>query len=347
MAYEVDYLAVGEGERSADAIALRFADSVSGNAGVVVIDGGTKESGISLVELIRSRYGRNQVDVVLCTHPDADHASGLTVVLEEMQVGHLLMHLPWEHATAMKDLFKGARVTAGGLERKLTRSLRHASTLEDLARKKGVPIYEPFAGTSAFGGVLRVLGPTEDYYHRLVASFDCTPEPKRGLMEEIERVLAEAVEWIDDNPFVNLLDDVDRTSPENNSSAIVLFSIDGHNLLFTGDAGITALCAAADYADALGVDLSQLTFLDVPHHGSRRNAGRTAYQRIRAKTAYISAAKNSDKHPSKKVTNALLKAGTQLVGKTCGRNIWFHNQAPARPDYALLVTEPFHGRVEQ
>ena len=348
MAYEIDYLAVGEGESSADAIALRFVEPSTAAQRVMIIDGGTKESGAGLVELVNKRYGTNRVDVVICTHPDADHASGLTVVLERMEVGYLIMHLPWNHADSLKRMFKGGHITSSGLERKLTRSLQHASSLEDLALSKRVPVYEPFEGLTAFDGLVEVLGPSQAYYETLVANFDCTPEPKEqhNLLGGIATFVREAIEWVDDNMFVNLLDDVDTTSPENSSSAIVLLRIDGQKCLFTGDAGKTSLVLAADYADRRGISLTDLAFLDVPHHGSKRNAGKTAFGRIKAKTAFISAARNSSKHPSRKVMNALLKNGS-AVFKTCGRNIWHHDGTPVRPDYGPLTPEPFYEKVEK
>ena len=51
---------------------------------IVVIDGGYQDSGKALVELIRNTYGSNRVDLVVSTHPDNDHVSGLHVVLEEL-----------------------------------------------------------------------------------------------------------------------------------------------------------------------------------------------------------------------------------------------------------------------
>src|SRR5438477_6112421 len=106
MAFEVDFLGVGQGERSADAIALRIADpSAPSGQRVMVIDGGTQDSGEQLVDHVQSYYGTKHVDYVVLTHPDADHASGLTVVLDKLNVGTLVMHKPWEHANEIRSMF--------------------------------------------------------------------------------------------------------------------------------------------------------------------------------------------------------------------------------------------------
>jgi len=81
MAFEIDFLPVGDGERSGDAIAMRFGEVLKpGSQTVLVIDGETKESGKALVAHVTNYYGTGTVDAVICSHSDADHASGLTEV---------------------------------------------------------------------------------------------------------------------------------------------------------------------------------------------------------------------------------------------------------------------------
>src|SRR5687768_13513744 len=98
MAYEVDFLPVGDGERSGDAIAVRFGNLNDPNQQyVVVIDGGFTDTGMELVTHIKKFYNTTHVDLVISTHPDSDHAAGLSVVLSELTVSQLWMHKPWEH----------------------------------------------------------------------------------------------------------------------------------------------------------------------------------------------------------------------------------------------------------
>jgi Metallo-beta-lactamase superfamily len=180
--YEIDFLAVGEGERSGDAIAVRFGNlsTYPIQQTVLVIDGGTKQSGQKLVEHIRSHYGTNQVNAVISTHPDCDHISGLRVVLEELEVGQLAMHQPWNHATNIKSLFTRS-ITGAGLEKKIREELELAHELESIAMRKRIPIIEPFAGVSGFSGAVQILGPSQDYYKSLLPQFECTPQPKLDL----------------------------------------------------------------------------------------------------------------------------------------------------------------------
>lgn len=79
MGYELDFLGVGEESKSGDAIALRFGNlfGTRHEQTVVVIDGGFKSTGDSVVEHIRSHFNTGVVDVVISTHPDQDHINGL------------------------------------------------------------------------------------------------------------------------------------------------------------------------------------------------------------------------------------------------------------------------------
>jgi glyoxylase-like metal-dependent hydrolase (beta-lactamase superfamily II) len=173
MPHEIDFLPVGDGERSGDAIALRFWDSLKPNEqSVVVLDGGTKESGAKLVEHITTHYKTKVVNAVICTHSDADHASGLTEVLENLDVKHLFMHLPWKHMGDLEEQLKKAQPT-DELRQHFKKSLDNAHELEKLASKKGIPIHEPFSDKIPPNNVFAILGPSTRYYEGLLKSFRC------------------------------------------------------------------------------------------------------------------------------------------------------------------------------
>lgn len=349
MGFEVDFLPVGDGEKSGDAIAIRFGDLARNQQTVIVIDGGTQDSGEALVKHIRRHYGTSHVDFAILTHPDGDHASGLRIVLEDMQVGHLLMHRPWQHAADIRDMFRTGRLTTPGLRDRLKDELDLAWELEQIAVRKKIPITEPFAGIGTDSGSLLVLGPTNEYYQRLLPGFRSTPEPKNDLRSIIEAALKgvkEVAEYAFETIGIETLDDTGETSAENNSSAIVLFTLDSHRLLFTGDAGIPALSAAADFAHANRIDLTALRFLHVPHHGSKRNIGPSILNRIRASTAFVSSSPNGGpKHPAKKVTNALIRRGSQVFA-TCGNTICHYADCAPRSGWGPLTPIPFFNQVD-
>jgi beta-lactamase superfamily II metal-dependent hydrolase len=351
MGFEIDYMPVGDGEKSGDAITLRFGNLFGPRSEqrVIVIDGGFQDSGEELANHIKEHYKTDQIDLVISTHPDADHVSGLSVILENFKVNAILMHKPWEHTEDIKNLFKDGRITASGLETRLEKSLQQASDLESLAREKGVHVYEPFEGDTAFNGIMHILGPSQDYYESLLPLFRGTPQPISSLasiFEPIKKAAQEVIEWVSDHMGIDLLDDEDRATAENNTSTVILFTIDGKKLLFTGDAGITALTNAVDYAESKNIKLDDLNFFDMPHHGSKRNIGSSILKRIKTGLALASASMNSKKHPAKKVTNALQKHGA-TVYSTKGAKLRHHHDAPDRVGWSTAQPIPFYDKVEK
>ncbi|HXK21633.1 MAG TPA: MBL fold metallo-hydrolase [Myxococcota bacterium] len=376
MAFEIDFLAVGDGDRGGDAIALRFGN-LSGpreQQTVIVIDGGWTDTGSELVDLIRKCYGTDRVDVVISTHPDADHSSGLLVLLDELKVGDLLMHLSWDHTGDIARMFRDDRVTDESVRLKLRRSLESACALSTKAKRKGIPITEPFQGVSGFNGQLEILGPTRSYYDSLLPHFRGTPDPMPlatllaglrspqqspplgGLLGQPSRLASSllGIRATESHEIETLIEPSEGTSPENNTSAITLIRVDGKALLFTGDAGIPALTIAADRLNALGLGRA-IDFIQVPHHGSRRNVGPAILDRLvgprlsqaaMTKMAFCSCPKDSQKHPAKKVANAFRRRGAP-VHATKGMSLrWNSKDAPPRPNYGPATPLPHYFDVE-
>lgn len=362
MGFEIDFLPVGDGEKGGDAIALRYGklDGTRSEQVVIVIDGGTKESGENLVKHIQEYYKTEQVNFVISTHPDADHSSGLTVVLENLKVDNLWMHRPWEHAQDIKDAFKNGRITGKGLKESIKKSLENAYELETIAKRKEISIFEPFSDLSKKDDKLIILGPSEEFYEDLLPNFRETPEPKEAVAwpEKFVTVVKEVVRWIAETWGIETLTDPEEgeISAENNTSTILLLQLNGKKFLFTGDAGTEALNNAIDKAESLGIDLREVGFLQIPHHGSKHNVGPTILNYIIGeklqekkyfKIAYISAPKNGDpKHPSRKVVNALKRRGAEAYAT---KDISMRHSSPDAPDRGWRKADPlpFYDQVEE
>lgn len=327
--YEIDFLPVGNGTRSGDAIAVRYGSP--GNYKVMVYDGGTKESGQALVDHIKAYYGTERVDYVVNSHPDGDHASGLSIVLEQLEVGELWMHRPWEYSAEIRDYFKDGRITDNSLAERLKEKMGAAYALEQFASEKSIPIFEPFQGSKI--GDFEVFSPERDWYvHELIPQFAKSPEQKSestmsfaAAMNSIKEMARKAIEWVTEHWHIESLREDVKTSAENESSVILYGVIEGRGIFLTGDAGIQGLHAAADYAESLGISISStLKFTQIPHHGSRNNVSTSVLDRIvgekksyddgnRSISAFVSVAKESTTHPRKAVTNAFIRRGSSVV----------------------------------
>ena len=211
-------------------------------------------------------------------------------------------------------------------------------------------VSEAFTGDHTHDRAFIVLGPTRDYYQQLIAQFRRTPDAK-GLFDGIVTFAEKGVDRVMNyiNELIHgesLTEPAEDTSAENNSSMILLFQVDGHKALFTGDAGVPALTAAVDYADSQGISLKDLNLLHVPHHGSKRNVGPAILDRVWAQEAFISASKEgAPKHPSKKVTNALYRRGMK-VHVTQGRDVLKPYDSPGRAGWVSIEPLPFYELVE-
>ena len=369
MGYEVDFLAVGDESKSGDAIALRFGNLYGERAeqAIIVIDGGFIDDGQKLIDLIKKYYGTDIIDLVIATHPHGDHTAGLETILNKMQVNEFWMHKPWDesHTNNISRWFTDGRVTDNSIREALRESLDTARELEKIAIQKGIPIIEPFVGVYKDFGFSRIdiAGPTLEYYESLLPDFAGTPESKAyesgGVLERALAGVTEFVKKIVESWGIETLDDSGETSAENNSGAITLLRVDKKTLLFTGDAGIPALTHAADLLEGSEITSENYSFIQVPHHGSKRNVGPTILNRLvgpklseeqkdtKKMSAFCSCAvKGEPKHPAKKVANAFKRRGAPVI-ITQGSGKHHFNDAPDREGWITVAPLPFYEEVEE
>lgn len=352
MFFELDFLPVDSGERSGDAICMRYGEREEEQI-VIVIDGGTVETGENLVEHIKNFYNTDVVDHVISTHPDSDHVSGLRKVVEELDVKNVWMHQPWNHAEELKDKFKDTRFTTEGLAKKLREAYSLAAELEEIAEEKGVPISEPFQGMQV--GVFLVLSPTLDWYLDLVPQFDNTPEAKTVSEGFFKKAIRAVLSWIDEEWDIETLSETANTSPSNESSVILYANLDDKKILLTADSGIQALGAAADYAEDNEIDLKKGNFYQIPHHGSRNNVTPTVLNRIignklpkgsqKIKIGLASVSSQSKTHPRKVVTNAFQRRGVETY-KTDSEWVCYRHNIKSRENATNMEPIEFSSQVE-
>jgi beta-lactamase superfamily II metal-dependent hydrolase len=351
LAFEIDFHPVGDGEKGGDAITIQYGRLNSENnfsQKVIVIDGGTLDSGKKVVEHIKNVYKTNTVDLIINTHPDNDHCSGLREIVNNLTVKEMWLHMPWHLSKQFLDIFKDGKITNSSLKERLKDALNIVSELELMAEEKGIALKQPFVREMYDNGVIKVLGPTKDYYMELLPLFNSTPEPVKGsLFSRTFSTVKDVVSTVFESMDIETLNETGETSPENNSSVISLFSYAGKKVLFTGDAGIPAIKKVITIADYNNITLNDLMVLQIPHHGSKRNLSPSILNSIKAESAYISCPKKGDpKHPAKKVTNALIRRGMNPY-VTKGNILYSRQNTLVRAGYYSAIPIPFYNQVEE
>lgn len=350
MGYEIDFLPVGNGDTSGDAIVLRYGNlwGRRSEQTVVVIDGGYNDTGKAIIDHLDQYYATNRIDLVVSTHPDADHINGLRTVVDELDVDELWMHLPDQHSVDLAAMKATGWRNVTHMRDTLQKSLSAASDLEAAARAKGIPITEPFTGVAR--DRLVVVGPSQAFYEELLPQFT-TYAGKATLAATVKAAIRSL---IPETLYLETLTDDGETSPENNSSTVILLQIDDRSLIFTGDAGMPALENAADSLDGAAFDWSSVKFMQIPHHGSKRNVGPSVLDRFLGekgqvahnKSALASAGPDAaPKHPHKKVLNAFTRRGCD-VATTAGRAIRYSHDAPDRSGWTPIEPLPLYTEVE-
>jgi beta-lactamase superfamily II metal-dependent hydrolase len=368
MKCEIEFLAVGSASKPGDAIILRYGDVNAYQ--LMLVDGGNSETGEKIVAHLKKQFGSNaELEHVLLTHSDADHASGLRTVLKEIKVKNMWLHVPWLLSAEALHLFKDKRWTAEGLSAAIKKEYDIISEILDLAVAQGSNLAYPFQGS--YIGPFHILSPNRNAYLYLLPQFEKTPDPDKEAIEAASMwvgkasILAKLMElakskiegWTTETWEKELLRDGGITSASNESSVVLYGTFeDNRRVLLTGDAGLRSLSWAAQYALAVGLPLKQFTFVQIPHHGSRRNIGPTVLNElvgpIQSKgttgkfSAYVSAPADDSTHPRNIVLNAFTRRGGEVI-RTQGVDKVHRGGFPKRDGYSDAEASPFFAEVEE
>lgn len=338
--FEIDFLGV-ETAKSGDAITLRY--SVNGVTGVHVVDGGYIDTGDQIIEHIKTYYSTLEIENVILTHPDRDHANGLRKVLEQCTVRNLWINRPWIYADQLIHRFENYESVAA-LRSKLRSIYDATAMLEDIAIAKKIPIHAPIQGEKI--GPFLVMAPTLERYLDLIVESDRTPESVeestldnavKGLLEALKAAATYIMSLWGEEYFPP-----GPTSRENEMSVVQAAILNGKSILLTGDAGREALQEVIDYAPIAGLALPGIDYFQVPHHGGRHNVSTEILDQILGPrldqkpsqytwNAVCSSAKADEDHPRKSVVRAMLHRGAHFAA-TESKTIGF-SQGITRPGW--------------
>ncbi len=348
MSYEVDFIGTPKVEKDYDAIAFRYWSQEEKRWIICVFDGGTSEAGEALAGHLDKYYLNNlpkQIDMVFCSHPDLDHASGLKYILQNYSVRYLVMNRPWTYIDELYEKVKDGRITKESLERTLRDKYKFIDELETLAEKqKNCHIIRGIVESKLFSA-MQIVSPSQDFYLQCLVDSEKTPAMEsvtesKSVQTFAMNALRSLGKWLQAKWGKDDIREGETTTPDNESSIVLRVQPSGDNpFLLLGDVGCKGLSAAMDYADDRECSLSKCTFLQVPHHGGRHNVSPSVLDRLLgakvpkgtppSKVAFVSVGKDSD-HPRKCVTNAFINRGCEVYVSSTTTKHHQHGKVPDR-----------------
>jgi len=303
--FEIFFLFLG----NADSILIRHYNQ--GVKTVILVDGGCKKHA-SIVRSFLRDLGEAEIHHLVCSHHHEDHAAGL---VELVQDASLTIRKAWVHSGALAlDRIDRARFQAfGSLLRRIQASKETQNELLNALRKRGVLTEEPFAVSQAWIGPLLIVSPTKEFYNAQlelirqenVASALNERYQRRDSRAIVEAVFGRSAQSEEDDGELG----GEPTSPENEISTVLLLPWTNSdnttkNFLLTSDAGTAALTDLKNRSEQAQGILKSLRWMQIPHHGSRRNLNIDLIDYFKPVTGFVSA-EGSKKHPSVKLVNAI------------------------------------------
>jgi hypothetical protein len=291
--------------RHGDALWIEYGDP--GRPRRILVDGGPRSRATDqrLRQLIRERIDsdtdRPGFELIVVTHIDADHITGILNLLEDPDLAFTTRDLwfnGWDHLPS--DLL-GAK---------------QGEALSDAIRARRLPWNHDFVGSAVQipeegplprieledGMTLTLLSPSRSELAALRPVWKQEVEaaglvPGQGAAQPAEQpdVLGERplnLEELADEPFEG--DD----SAANGASIAFLAEHDGRRLLATGDAHAPTLLAGLQrLADQQGVDRVAVDAVKLPHHGSKYNLSRELVNLLDANRFLFSTNGGIYRHP--------------------------------------------------
>lgn len=288
----IDLLNVG----NADAIVVWLRDAKQKYDKIVVIDAGNEGDGDSLFLHLETQvfpycFSKEEPDFIVCSHLDDDHLGGMLDLVEYYPNSKYLFHEPrdvasFERTASIEVISESLRKTANLL------------TKEKFNPENRLKCFASCAFTYRF----RMLAPTRDYYESQVKKF-------KGHDEYMKKLSARSSIIIERDEMMESLEQLgekDDPSPFNKTSIIIMVKVNGKKFLFPGDAAQESFQNIDDWREKL----SDLYFLKVPHHGSKRNLSEELLNVMRPSYAAISAS-GTNNHPDRALLSYLDEIGTK------------------------------------
>ena len=321
----VEMINVGKG----DAILVELRD-LSNKGLTLIIDGGCDEKDVEILPFLEQHHVNN-TKVVISTHSDNDHIGGLSEIISAVKPVSVLINDPRDYQVESVFINRARRELSADDFNTLESALDRITEVRTSARTAGSQVSSAFASPKPIitwgPWNVYVVGPTPQFYNEIWLNAGGLNDLYRSDDENIIETLVKTGK--------SILDDGIDTNGMNNTSIMILIEGPSEKILLTGDAGMRAIREAHNIRD-----LSNLSILDVPHHGSRRNLDSALIELMRPIMAYISSP-GTNKHPRNAIVKKLQQVGS-VVYSTCkaGTTSIYHHRNIPRINYRNISPWP-------
>jgi beta-lactamase superfamily II metal-dependent hydrolase len=347
MKYEIEMLDVN----TADAFLIHYIDD-NELSHIIMIDSGNYEDADKIIKHIRTYYDKVStngwngyiIDIAIVTHPDDDHIGGFVHMLEYLRDGQLCdfsFNAFWVNDPTVHEFIPND-VKRVQTQKTLDARLKSVYNYKEDEKKNlldlidSLEIYrkEAFAG-EYLAPKITILSPTKEYYESLLLNFRNRLDFQTNIENSEENSYSAENDTNDENTLSKTLDSAnDDASAHNQSSIVFLFEPEkGEKYLFTGDAGRDAFNhVPQDLLDTF----NGVSWMKVPHHGSKHNLDSTIIKHVNPKVAYISTEKQG-KYLNRCTVNALKNNGTKVYSTSQNRSGILHHSINSRIGWTAIA----------
>lgn len=301
MDFVIDFIYVGDG----DAIVV-WARKPNVQDIVIFLDGGSSGNGEKIVSHYRTHIKPNLMTSraigFINSHPHTDHINGLIEVVELIgeEMSFAIYNDPVEHISSeLKDQIKKAYLAKEDTDiTHLYESFEKVYRLNELCNKHKIKRHRALSDEVNISGEdIKLLSPSKEFYEQKIQQFTNIEFLKR--VDFSKRTPTEFEDEV--TSPCTIVDEINDASPENLTSTIIqLKDSEGKKYILTADAGVDSF----DDMDENGFTNDNINFVQLPHHGSRRNVSSAWLKRFNP-VMYLASAAGNVKHPRKAVINCI------------------------------------------
>jgi beta-lactamase superfamily II metal-dependent hydrolase len=349
--YQIEMLSVG----TADAFIIFFIDEKQ-NGHLILVDAGNYSDGQTIIDHIRKYYTNPVIDLAIVTHPDDDHYGGFIKILEKIRdkakdaikINKFWVNDPGNNHIDKNEVKWITKQRSVNVKARTVYDLGEKNLI-DIIDSIPIPREEKFAKTKTFtlgpnyptthyipyedSFPIRIIGPTKEYYEQLVPNF--RNDNLNFFTKEDDDDYFPSRDKPNEKCLSPTLDNApDDTSAHNQSSLIILFEPSADKkYLFMGDAGRDAFTNITYRAKEC---IKNVSWLKVPHHGSKHNIHSNIINWIKPKTAYIST-EGIGNYLNQCTINALKASKCDVYSTHKEQSHFIHNQIWDREGYSTAT----------